>query len=99
MFKTSCLLGKILAILIFFIPTVSFAEDNTEINIKVGRASVLMQKASDGLSKLVDSGKTDVSEKWADELQNKAADFCEFIQEKLKKDRLDDKDIPLCSVE
>jgi hypothetical protein len=99
MFKTSGLLGKIITILIFFIPAVSFAEDNAEVNIEVGRAGVLMEKASDGLSKLLSSGKADISAKWADELQDKAAVFCEFIQKKLKDNHLDDKDIPICSVE
>ncbi len=99
MFKTSWLLGTIIAIQIVFIPTVSFAEDNTETNIKVGRASVLMEKASDGLSKLINSSKADVSDKWADELQNRAGDFCAFIQEKLKNNHLGDEDISLCSVE
>ena len=78
MFRTSGL-GKTIAILIVFTPAVSFAEDNTEVNIEVGRASVLMEKASDGLSKLLSSGKADISGKWADELQDKAADFCKFI--------------------
>ena len=99
MFKTSGLLGKMIVVVIVIIPAISFAQDNTETNIKVGRASVLMEKASDGLSKLINSGKAEISGKWADELQNRADDFCRFIQDKLKNSNLDDKDISLCSVE
>jgi hypothetical protein len=100
MFKTSEILGKIIVILLFFIPAASFAGDNTEINIKVGRASVLMERASDGLSKLQDSDKADVSDQWADDLQNKAATVCALVENKLKDNRLDDKDgPPLCAVE
>jgi hypothetical protein len=83
-----------------FIPAVSFARDNTEINIKVGRASVLMERASDGLAKLQNSGKADVSDEWADDLQNRAVAVCALVQKKLKDNHLDDKDAPpLCGTE
>ena len=99
MFKTSARVVALIAIPMVLIPAVSVAGDNTETNIKVGRASVLMEKASDGLSKLTNSDKANISDKWADELQDRAAAFCAFIQDKLKDNHLEDKDIPLCSVE
>ncbi|TGV61050.1 hypothetical protein EN784_01230 [bacterium M00.F.Ca.ET.141.01.1.1] len=89
----------LMAIEIVCMPVCSFADGESGINIKVGRADVLLSRASDGLSKLLGSRKNDISDKWSDDLQNRAADICAFVQKELKKAHLDDKDVPLCSVE
>jgi hypothetical protein len=93
------LIGRILATQLVFMPTSSFGKDTTEINITLGRASTLIENASNGLGKLSKSRKSKSSLKWAEELQSRASDLCSFVQKELKKKHLDDKDFPLCSVE
>lgn len=99
MIKRSSLLLALVAAQVGFIPAFAFAEDDTETNITTGRAGVLLERASDGLSKLLESEKSGISAEWAEELQDKSSDLCAFVQEKLEKAGLDDKDMPLCSVE
>ena len=97
--NTGRLIASIAAIQIALIPGFSFADEKTEPNITAGRASVLLERASDGLQKIVNASKPDISDEWANELQNKASDLCAFISEKLEKSHLNDPDMSLCSVE
>ena len=97
--NTGRLIAKIVAIQIALIPGLSFADENTETNITTGRASVLLERASEGLQKILNASKPDISDEWANELQNKASDLCAFISDKLEKSKLNDPDMPLCSVE
>src|SRR4051794_16320185 len=93
------LMGGILAMQLVFTPTVSFAKDTTEINIILGRASILIENASNGLAKLNKARISKISLKWSEALQSKASDLCSFVQKELKKNHLESKDVPLCSVE
>ena len=78
--NTGRLIAKIVAIQIALIPGLSFADENTETNITTGRASILLDRASEGLQKILNASKPDMSDEWANELQNKASDLCAFIK-------------------
>ena len=93
------LLAKFVAVQIVFIPVVSFADDDTELNMALGRADVFLKGATDGLTKL-EASKNKLSDKWANELVGKANDVCQFIKEELKKSHSDDPDVEvLCQTE
>lgn len=97
MFSTRHVSVRIVALTVTCFPMTVSAD--TEVNIDVGRAQVLIERASDGISTLLGAQKVHLSEQWSIGLEEKAADLCAFVAKKLKKERLEDKEVSLCSVE
>jgi hypothetical protein len=93
------LLAKIVAIQVAFVPVIAFADDDTELNATMGRAGVLLERASDGLTKL-GARKGKITQEWANGLQDKAADICAFVKKELETANPNDEEVAaLCSVE
>jgi hypothetical protein len=90
--------GILVSGLLVSIPAATFADEIRNADINAGRASVLLERASDGLSRLTQSGKVHLTDEWTEKLQNEAADICALVQKRLEKAHLDEAP-PLCSVE
>ncbi|WP_442755906.1 hypothetical protein ACNHKD_04440 [Methylocystis sp. JAN1] len=96
MFKKNRLIGKYIALHFMFMPIVCYAGNNEEIGMELGRTGLLLDKASEGISKL---SKSKVTSKWSGQAQDKAIDICAFVEKKLKRSHLIRKDAQFCSVE
>jgi hypothetical protein len=84
--------------LIILSPSATLADEISNADINLGRASILLERANDGISKL-GNPKVKISERWTEKLQNEAADVCGLVQDELERAHLNDTDVALCSVE
>ena len=99
MVGTKRLLAGLIAVQVAFTTFVAFADERIQVNIELRRAARFLDAASEGLSKLVEADKAKVPGEWADKVQQESADICMLVQERLEKENLNGKDVPLCSNE